>query len=725
MLKIVNGSTTKPVSARSLVAVFKARVPLTEGFLFTGYPALGAPAGSHHIDALLVSQKQGVIVFDLVEGAAADGFVDRQNENANKLEARLRQHERLMCGRTLQVPVRTVTFAPMIQNLPHAQGDCLVCNGSSLPAWFDALDDWPQPNGYAYLVSVLLPRASVRQGASSRAWRSADARGGKLAQREASMTHLDSQQSKAVIETADGVQRIRGVAGSGKTIVVALKAAYLHVRHPTWKIAVTFRTRSLQALFRHWIRRFAWDSGAEPNWDHIQALPAWGAPERGARAGIYDAFCRIVGAECHDFQSARQAFGRGREFAGACEAALNAWMAPTGRAGPGSDSHAYDAVLIDEAQDFPPAFLRLCYAMAKANGKLIYACDALPNPGARSLPAPEEIFGRHPDGAPRVHFADAGGEDDPQDIVLKTCYRNSRPILATAHALGFGIYHRTASGKPAWIRICEDKRLWQEIGYDVVGGALEDGRPVALARSQETSPQFLEAHSPVDDLIQFKCFASAGEQARWMVRAIQANLAQDGLQPNDIMVVNLDPLTTRQAVGPIRARLFQQDIPTHTASAGRASEKCPTPGHESIAFTDVERAQGREAGMVYVINAQDSDEAPDQLAAVRHRLCSALARSTAWVRVLGVGPNMRKLSQEFAQVRARDFQLEFVYPTERQRQAWTIANRDMSDGERRRLQRRKRRFAQILSELESGHMRVEDIDPDALTRLKNVLKMGA
>lgn len=116
MLKIVNGSTAKPVSARSLVAVFKARVPLTEGFLFTGYPALGAPAGSHHIDALLVSKKQGVIVFDLVEGAAADGFVDRQNENANKLEARLRQHERLMCGRTLQVPVRTVTFAPTTKN---------------------------------------------------------------------------------------------------------------------------------------------------------------------------------------------------------------------------------------------------------------------------------------------------------------------------------------------------------------------------------------------------------------------------------------------------------------------------------------------------------------------------------------------------------------------------------------------------------------------------------
>ena len=35
-------------------------------------------------------------------------------------------------------------------------------------------------------------------------------------------------QGRAVIETVEGVQRIRGLAGSGKTIVLALKAAYLH-----------------------------------------------------------------------------------------------------------------------------------------------------------------------------------------------------------------------------------------------------------------------------------------------------------------------------------------------------------------------------------------------------------------------------------------------------------------------------------------------------------------
>ena len=49
-----------------------------------------------------------------------------------------------------------------------------------------------------------------------------------------------SNQSKAVIETVEGVQRIRGLAGSGKTIVLALKVAYLYTMYENKMIAVTF-----------------------------------------------------------------------------------------------------------------------------------------------------------------------------------------------------------------------------------------------------------------------------------------------------------------------------------------------------------------------------------------------------------------------------------------------------------------------------------------------------
>jgi superfamily I DNA and RNA helicase len=102
----------------------------------------------------------------------------------------------------------------------------------------------------------------------------------------------------------------------------------------------------------------------------------------------------------------------------------------------------YDAILVDEAQDFPPPFLRLCYELLTPAKRLVYAYDELQNLNTQPLPAPEEIFGKNADGTPRVHFTAAAPGKPEQDIILEKCYRNSRPILVTAHALGFGIYRQ-------------------------------------------------------------------------------------------------------------------------------------------------------------------------------------------------------------------------------------------------------------------------------------------
>ena len=49
-------------------------------------------------------------------------------------------------------------------------------------------------------------------------------------------------------------------------------------------------------------------------------------------------------------------------------------------------------------------------------------------------------FGVGEDGKPLVVFDAPRAAMPRQDIILERCYRNSRPVLATAHALGFGIY---------------------------------------------------------------------------------------------------------------------------------------------------------------------------------------------------------------------------------------------------------------------------------------------
>lgn len=72
--------------------------------------------------------------------------------------------------------------------------------------------------------------------------------------------------------------------------------------------------------------------------------------------------------------------------------------------------------------------------------RLVYAYDELQNLRSQSLPSPEEIFGLDDEGKPIVRFKPFEEGQPQQDIILEKCYRNSRPALVTAHALGFGIY---------------------------------------------------------------------------------------------------------------------------------------------------------------------------------------------------------------------------------------------------------------------------------------------
>lgn len=128
-------------------------------------------------------------------------------------------------------------------------------------------------------------RESVSQPAS---------KGAILRKLERESANLDQWQKRAAIESPDGPQRIRGLAGSGKTIVLALKAAYLRAQHPDWKIAITFQTRSLYQPLNDLIRRFCFEHlNDEPNLENLRVLHAWGCSEG---PGMYTEIARYCEA---------------------------------------------------------------------------------------------------------------------------------------------------------------------------------------------------------------------------------------------------------------------------------------------------------------------------------------------------------------------------------------------------------------------------------------------
>lgn len=710
-IDIIQGTSHRPAASKALVELISHQTSWS-GLLFIGYPIISTSEGGYLIDALLVSPDKGVIVFDLIEGVGTDDYGLRQDDSYNKFEARLKTHSELMRRRNLLIPIHVISFAPAVDDPSlHAEGDYPLVNDSSLIQEL-AEFTWPNPDKEVYkkALSAIENISTIRKSRQPRKIKQKNSRGDKLRALEDTIATLDPRQSRAVVETVEGVQRIRGLAGSGKTIVLALKAAYLHACYPEWRIAVTFNTRSLKGYFHRLIDHFfVRQTSREPDWDKLLIVNSWGASNRG---GIYYEFCRAHDIEYFDFGAAGHRFGRGREFAGVCEHALGQVH---------ESRQLYDAILIDEAQDLSPAFLRLCYEFLKDPKRLVYAYDELQNLSGESLPSPEDIFGNDADGLPKVRFYDANSNEPQQDIILEKCYRNSRPVLVTAHALGFGIYREAhPPSEIGLIQMFDHSKLWEEIGYQLREGELRDGSLLTLHRPEETSPRFLEIHSNPDDLIQFILFDDEEEQADWLTEAIKKNIEEDELMYDDIIVINPDPITTRDKVGPIRARLLKKGIHCHTAGVDTEPDIFFKPDFDSVTFTGIYRAKGNEAGMVYIINAQDCHSELRNLASLRNRLFTAITRSKAWIRVLGVGANMEELIKEYEELKRQKFELRFTYPTREQREQLRLVHRDMTTVERKRLENRQMNLDALIEDIKSGSVHLEDLDKRTVDELRAI-----
>ena len=735
---IVRGATRKPGSSRILADVI-ARQRNWSGQLFIGYPTIATSEGPHSIDALLVSSDKGIIIFDLIEGSAICGYEDRQDDSANKLDSLLRLRRELMKGRKLLIPIHVISFAPgtTLQEGTYSD-DYPIADTSNLIKMLNKFK-WKNSNDTICqsTLSAIEGISTIRKSRMRRNIRQDNSRGAKLRDLENSIATLDPKQSKAVIETVEGVQRIRGLAGSGKTIVLALKAAYLHANHPEWRIAVTFHTRSLKGQFQKLIRNFSIErTGEDADEENLRILNAWGAPGGIDRNGIYHEFCRLHNVEYLDYRTATGRFPRGKEFSSICEKALDEVE---------NIKQIYDVILVDEAQDFSPAFLRLCYEFLKKEKRLIYAYDELQNLSGESLPSPEIIFGKNKDETYKVQFNDANADEARNDIILEKCYRNSRPVLVTAHALGFGIYRKSSNrnrsshpkrhtfntqrdqsedllqhDKVDLVQMFENAQLWEEIGYRSNSRELKEGAPVTLSRPEKTSPLFLERHSDIDDLVKFELFDSEDAQTEWLIDEIRKNLEDDELRHDDIVVINPDPLTTRKKVGPIRRHLLELNINTHLAGVDTDPDTFFQTDNASVTFTGIYRAKGNEAGMVYIINAHDCNADSFNLASIRNRLFTAITRSKAWVRVLGIGPSMKALKDEYDQLKRNNFELRFVYPNREQREQLQIVHRDMTRAERNQLRSRQKSLSELVRDLETGVVHPDDLGDD-FARLKEFL----
>ncbi len=433
------------------------------------------------------------------------------------------------------------------------------------------------------------------------------------------ITALDLEQEKVAVQIAPGVQQIKGLAGTGKTVLLAMRAANIHLQFRDRKILFTFHTQSLYNQARSLITQFyAVHGNLSPDWNKIHVRHAWG----GAKVpGIYSELSKKQAVIPLDFRAARE-LNPTVPFQACCRSALQHEIEPS-----------YDYILVDEAQDLPSEFFQILYKLCNDPKPIYYAYDELQNLSAIEVPSAKELFGSLPDGTPRVNLDGEYPGGIEKQIVLQKSYRCPLPVLMLAHAIGLGL-----NSPKGCVQILRNETSWNSVGYEVISGRLEQGANVNIVRSEENSPNYIRhIYTGEDEIIQIYSFKGHAEEEKKLCELIKNDVEIDHVPPEQIVVISLNPLGSAKILISIQNSLWESGIDSIIPGVHDATNEFGIKG--KVTLTHVFRAKGNEAGIIYVINAEQIASYTNEIEA-RNKAFTAISRSKGWVRILGSGAKM-------------------------------------------------------------------------------------
>jgi len=456
---------------------------------------------------------------------------------------------------------------------------------------------------------------------------------------EAIIYNFDANQRSVALTAIKGPQRIRGLAGTGKTVILTMKAALAHIKNPNAKILITYYTRSLRDIIERLITRFHRHfAEVDPNWENVHVRHGWG---RANVPGVYRDACIREGIAFKSFgdvKNTRDPFGT------VCrELVENHVLSPH-----------YDVILVDEGQDFPDSFYQMCFFLAKGardEKQIIWAYDELQNVFDVKVREPEQLFGMDDDGTPRISLARSlPPGTDTNDFVLQRAYRNQRDVLVLAHSIGFGVYKQP-------VQMLENAKHWEDVGYDVVSGTFTTGSLNVVERPLVHSPSTLNTPENVK-LIDIKGAPDLPSEAELASREIRQFIG-GGLQPHEILVVSLDDKAARNYFSALSKSLANFEIPCNNILIDPYSEP-PFRIDGKVTLSTVYRAKGNEAAVVIVLGA---DAAVLETRTGRNKLFVAFTRTKGWLRIFGVNSRtFTALSSEVQQALSKSPRIEFTMP---------------------------------------------------------------
>lgn len=451
---------------------------------------------------------------------------------------------------------------------------------------------------------------------------------------------FDIEQKRAALNIIDSPQRIRGLAGSGKTVILAMKAALFHLQNPDARVLYTYFTKALFGQVKYLIEKFYRDfsDNKEPDWDKINILHGWGG--RNLR-GVYSDTCFENQIPAISFAYAKSI--RPKDPFEYIFEELNKYDL----------KQKYDLTLIDEGQDFNKFFYRVCYKITK-NKRIVWAYDDFQNIFDVDIQDEKETFGQNENGEYLVDFEKS--KNILQDIILYKCYRNPRFVLTSAFSLGLGIYNEKV------LQRLENNKHWEDLGFNVLEGTSKNGDKMIIERPEESSP--METNEYFDeDSIDIKVFEDLKGETDFISEAIYNDVYYENLNPDDICVISLDQRNIDTYFSSIEKKLTKKGIKVFNL-LNAPNNNTTFSVKDNVTLSTINKAKGNEVGMVYVVGVDSIFNNKDYIIN-RNQLFTAITRSKGWVRLTGY-KKAELCEAELLKLKKNKYKLIFIQPSEKE-----------------------------------------------------------
>lgn len=521
---------------------------------------------------------------------------------------------------------------------------------------------------------------------------------------------LDSKQRRVAMQLPSGPQRIRGLAGTGKTVILALKASIAHKENENYKILYVFNTQSMYQHVRGLIsKHYTYEARKEVNWDNVQVFHAWGGRRQ---PGLYSTICTTNGITPFNFQQVRNKIDPYEYIFSDLLMKVKDNITPI-----------YDMVLIDEAQDFPQSFFELIYYLTKHPKRIIWAYDEFQSLNEIKIKEPSELFGYSSEHKPNIPNEQLNGSylgGINKDFILSNCYRNPRFSLMVAHGLGLGIYR-----KDGIIDIPSDNFTWDALGYNVETPekqSFQEGDEMKIIRPESNSKNILEKllkenNTQDTRLVKVKEFEESKKEYDSLVKQIIFLIEKHNIQPEQIVVISLASRNTKNIFNYIEQLLDESGIKSLTPGYNyTSSSSFQEKGF--ITLTTPFRAKGNEADVVFVIDTQSVIS--DISFKARSAIFVAVTRARGWCYISGSGSKMSEFKEEFDKIKNDYPYFNFLFPKE-------------SDIERRRIilntdeqsiSKVDKKVSDVLESNIGMELLIERIkmNPELLEKIRNIQK---